>query len=341
MTAETPPPIAPTASTPPNAALLASNKTAAGELQSLALPAARSDRPVTLSHRIEYALTRLAFAALGRMSVDKASSLGGGFLRTIGPLLRPVSKRGEDNLRLIFPDWPEERIHETIKDVWENLGRTAAEYPHLNAFDPSHETPRVTVHISPIVQERRKTGAPSVLISGHFANWEVMPLVLNREGIDYAVIYRPVNNPLVDGLIIELRGEVMSRRMIPKGYDGARDAMKQLSAGRCVAMLADQKLNSGISAPLLGRDAMTPTAAARLALRYNVPVIPSSIVRRDGAHFDVYMRDPIAYESVGHMGTDVQNLTILINEAIGREILAHPEQWLWFHRRWPKEASTS
>lgn len=281
-------------------------------------------------------MTRLAFALLGRMSVDQASALGGKFLRTIGPMLRPVSRRGEENLRLIYPDWDEERIRETIKGVWENLGRTAAEYPHLAAFNPKIETPRVCVHISPIAEERRRRGAPSVLISGHLANWEVMPLVLNSEGIDYAVIYRPVNNPLVDGLIIKLRGEVMSQRMIPKGYNGARDAMKQLAAGRCVAMLADQKLNSGITAPLCGVPAQTPTAAARLSLRYNVPVIPSTIIRRNGAHFDVYMRDPIDYKPVGHMGTDVENLTILINEAIGREIMAFPEQWLWFHRRWKK-----
>lgn len=303
----------------------------------VALPQRRSNRKVTPGHWVEYALTRTAFALFKVLGVERASALAGGFTRFVGPLIRPVSKRAEDNMRHVFPDWSEEKIKATVRDVWENLGRTAAEYPHLSKFNPLAEESRVTVHVSNAAEIRRLQGDPSVLISGHFANWEVMPLVLHAEGIDYAVIYRPVNNPLVDELIIKLRGDIMSRRMIPKGYDGARDAMDQLKAGRCVAMLADQKLNSGVSIPLLGKPAMTPSAAARLAIRFGVPVIPSSIVRRKGARFDVYMREPIEFTPSGHTGKDVQTLTIKINEAIGREIEANPGQWLWFHRRWPKQ----
>ncbi|MBI1393739.1 MAG: lauroyl acyltransferase [Alphaproteobacteria bacterium] len=309
----------------------------AARQRDLELPPPRSNRPVTLVHRLEYVLVRLAFMLFAALGVDRASDLAGGVMRRLGPLVRPVSRRAEDNLRYVFPDWSDEKIRGTVAGIWENLGRTAAEYPHLAAFDPEKSVDRVSVNISPAAEARRKLGAPSVLISGHFANWEVMPLVLHSERIDYAVIYRPVNNPLVDKLIVRLRGEVMSRRMIAKGYDGARDAMAQLKAGRCVAMLADQKLNSGIAVTLLGRRAMTPTAAARLAVRFGVPVIPSAIVRRGGARFEVTMRDPIAFKPTGRTGEDVGRLTQLINDAIGREIEAHPEQWLWFHRRWPKE----
>ena len=307
----------------------------------IALPPRRSNRAITWQYRIEFTLAKATFWALSKLSVDQASSFGGGFLRTIGPWIKPVSQRAEDNLRRVFPDWSDDKIKSTIKGIWENIGRTAAEYPHLKEFDPAAPAPRVRTFISEQAEERRRKGLPSVLVSGHFANWEVMPLVLHKEGVDYAVIYRPVNNPLVDELIINMRGDVMSRRMIPKGYDGARDAMAQLKAGRAVAMLADQKLNSGISVPFLGRPAMTPTAAARLAIRFDVPVIPSAIVRRDGANFDVHMRDPIPFEPTGHTGTDVYNLTCAINEAIGREIRAHPEQWLWMHRRWPKASENS
>ncbi len=315
-----------------SAALLGPNGQADAQL-----PERRSNRPVTPLHWIEYGFTKAAFAIFSRMSVDDASRAGGNFLRTIGPLLGPASKRAEDNLRRVYPEWSEAKVKATVKDIWENLGRTVAEYPHLHAFDPTLENPRVTVHISEVAEQRREQGLPSVLISGHFANWEVMPLVLYREGVDYAVIYRPVNNPLVDELIIKLRGDVMSKRMIPKGYDGARDAMAQLKAGRCVALLADQKLNSGVSAPFLGHPAMTATAAARLSIRFGVPVIPSSIIRKDGAHFEIFMRDPIEYERTGHTGRDVYNLTVAINDAISADIKAHPSQWLWMHRRWPKE----
>ncbi len=324
----------------PDATQSAATAGSAAELadrqQSVSLPAARSNRPVTLGHRIEYAVTRAAFALFGALGPDAASDLAGGVARRLGPMIRPVSRRAENNMRHVFPEWSETKVRETVADVWENLGRTAAEYPHLAAFDPERGD-RVKVQVCQEAEERRKKGLPSILVSGHFANWEVMPLVLHSEKIDYAVIYRPVNNPLVDGHIINLRGEVMSRRMIPKGYDGARDAMAQLKSGRCIAMLADQKLNTGIPATLLGRRAMTPTAAARLAVRFGVPVFPSAIVRKGGARFEVFMRDAIEFEASGHTGRDVARLTQLINDAIGREIEAHPGQWLWFHRRWPME----
>ncbi|MEM6536694.1 MAG: lysophospholipid acyltransferase family protein [Pseudomonadota bacterium] len=304
---------------------------------SVALPTPRANRRITFSYRIEFLLVWLVFRLSALLGVDRASWLGGRIARTIGPLIKPVSKRAEDNMRHVYPDWPDDKIKSTVADVWENLGRTAAEYPHLAAFNPELDNSRIRVTISEKAEARRRRGEPSVLVSGHFANWEVMPLVLHAEKIDYAVIYRPVNNPLVDKIIIGLRGEVMSRRMIPKGYDGARDAMAQLKAGRCVAMLADQKLNTGIPASLLGKRAMTPTAAARLAIRFSVPVIPSKIVRKDGAYFDVTMKDPIEFEPTGHTGKDVETLTQLINDAIGQDIEAHPGQWLWMHRRWPKE----
>ncbi|MEO1015325.1 MAG: lysophospholipid acyltransferase family protein [Pseudomonadota bacterium] len=324
--------------TAPSSAATARTAAELAERQkAVALPSARSNRPVTFSHRIEYGLTRAAFALFRALGVDAASNLAGGAMRRIGPMIRPISRRAEENMRHVFPEWSEAKIRQTVAGVWENLGRTAAEYPHLSEFDPEKGSSRVKVHVCQEAEERREKGLPSVLISGHFANWEVMPLVLHAEKIDYAVIYRPVNNPLVDRHIIDLRGEVMSRRMIPKGYDGARDAMAQLKAGRCVAMLADQKLNTGIPATLLGRNAMTPTAAARLAIRFKVPVFPSAIVRTGGARFEVFMRDAIKFEPTGHTGNDVATLTQLINDAMSREIEAHPEQWLWFHRRWPKE----
>ena len=304
--------------------------------RALDLPPPRA-KPATLGHRFEYLLVRAGFALFAALGVDRASDLAGGVMRRVGPLIRPVTARAERNLRHVFPHWSEAQIRATVAGVWENLARTAAEYPHLGAFDPSIAGDRLEIEISPLAEARRREGLPSVLVSGHFANWEIMPLVLHAEKIDYAVIYRPVNNPLVDRLIVSLRGEIMSRRMIPKGYDGARDAMAQLRAGRCVAMLADQKLNSGVEATLLGRRAMTPTAAARLAIRFGVPVIPSAIVRTGGARFRVIMRDPIDFTPSGRTGDDVGRLTQLINDAIGREIEAHPSQWLWFHRRWPKE----
>lgn len=303
------------------------------------LPARRGNRPVTIGHRIEYLFVIFVLGLFRLLPVDAASSISGKALRFLGPLIRPISKRGEDNLRLIFPDWPEEKIRKTIADVWENLGRTAAEYAHLDKFSVNGEAPRIeAVGVDDILPVFDDPGR-AVFVSGHFANWEISGITANQMGMKFGIIYRSLNNPLVDEYIINKRARVTTRRQIPKGPSGARPLVDLLKDNACVAFLADQKLNAGgICVPFMGHDAMTAPAAARLAVRFKLPVIPISTERLDGARFRVTTHPPIAFQATGDLQKDVEALTIKINEALARDIRARPGQWLWFHRRWPKDA---
>ncbi len=301
-----------------------------------ALPARRANRPITIGHRLELFAARALFFLFGLIGVDAASALAGGFLRHAGPLVRPISRRAENNLRMIFPDWDETKIRRVTADIWENLGRTAAEFNHLEELVPFGPDSRVEV----VGEARLRTVAagagPAIFVSGHFANWEAMSIAFYAAGVEYATVYRAANNPLVDELIINMRAKVMSRALIPKGKRGGRALIETLKAGRSLAMLVDQKLNDGIAAPFLGREAMTAPAAARLSLKFSAPVIPVSAERLKGAHFRVTVHEPIAFAPSGDVTADVLALTTLINQHLERDILARPEQWLWMHRRWPK-----
>ncbi len=303
------------------------------------LPQRRGNRPVTFGHRIEFAFVVAMLSFFRLFPVDFASKALGALLRTIGPLLRPISKRGEDNLRLIFPDWSEEQVRKTIADVWENLGRTAAEYAHLDKFSVDGEDPRIVAEgVDDILHVFDDPGR-AVFVSGHFANWEISGITANQLGLRFGVIYRSLNNPLVDELIIARRAKTTTRRQIPKGPAGARPLVDLLKDNCSIAFLADQKLNAGgIRVPFLGRLAMTAPAAARLAVRFKLPVIPISTERLNGAHFRVTTHPPIDFAATGDLPKDVEALTIKINEALERDIRDRPGQWLWLHRRWPKEA---
>ncbi|MFN3960457.1 MAG: lysophospholipid acyltransferase family protein [Parvularculaceae bacterium] len=304
------------------------------------LPAPRSNRPITLAHRVEYALALAAGGFFRLVGVDAASAIAGGFLRAIGPLLGPIQQRGAANLRLAFPDWTQEQIDETLRDVWENLGRTAAEFSHLETFIPGSGD-RVEIEGAEKFDAVIASGRPAIFVSGHFANWEVMSIVMHAVGLNYGVIYRAANNPLVDGLIIRTRAKVMSRRQIPKGKRGGREMIEALKAGASLAMLVDQKLTSGgVPSPLFGRPAMTAPAAARLALKFGVPVIPLWIERRHGARFRLTVGDPVAVALTGDATIDAQALTDRINVEIERMIRKQPGQWLWLHRRWGKEVTS-
>lgn len=304
----------------------------------IALPAPRSNRPVTIAHRAEYALA-LALGAFFRLvGVDAASWIAGKFTRLIGPMIGPIQHRGRVNLKIAFPEMAEDDANAVLRDVWENLGRTTAEFAHLEKFAPDAAAPRVEIvgleKLGAILDGER----PAIFVSGHFANWEVMSIALHALGVDYGIIYRAANNPLIDGLIIKERARVMSRRQIPKGKRGGRDMIEALKAGASLAMLVDQKLTSGgVPSPLFGKPAMTAPAAARLALKYGAPVIPCVVERRYGARFRVTAHDAIAFAPSGDINADTQKLTDLINLELEKMIRARPGQWLWLHRRWGKE----
>lgn len=302
----------------------------------IALPAARADRAVTLAHRLEYAALKGLLFFFRIIGVDAASALAGRFMRLVGPLLRPISRRGEDNLRLIFPDWSEAEIRRTIAGVWENLGRTAAEFAHLEKFTPGAPGSRVEVVGADRLKDMRDSGRPHLFVSGHFANWETMAILLHGAGVDSALVYRAANNPLADRLIIERRARVMTRLQIPKSRRSVRAMIDAMASGRSLAMLVDQKLNDGVAAPFLGREAMTSTVTAKLSLKFGAPIVTASVERVGRARLRIAVHEPLDYAPTGDAARDALALTTMINERLEKDIRARPEQWLWLHRRWSK-----
>lgn len=301
------------------------------------LPAARSNRPVTLGHRIEFGAVALLVGFFRLIGVDAASFIAGKTLRFVGPLLRSISRRAEENLRAAFPDWSEDKIMATTRDVWENLGRVGGEFAHLDRFTASGENPRVTFEGEEKVLGKIDAQRPAIFVTGHFANWEVGAVAALEAGLKYAIVYRAANNPLVDAFIIKQRARLMTATQIPKGKTSVLMIVKAIKTGASLGLLVDQKLNDGIPAPFFGRDAMTTPAPAWIALRYALPIFPVTVQRRSGAHFTLKVHDPLEFSPTGDNDADVAALTAEINAVIEREIRERPGEWLWLHRRWPKE----
>lgn len=302
--------------------------------EKIALPERRANRPITLAVRAEYAAYRALDAAFRVAGLDFASGIAGGAMRFIGPLIGPITARARTNLDIALPDLSEREKKAIIAAAWENLGRVAAEFAHLEKFR-FEEGGRVVVEGMENVEALRASGKPAILVSGHFANWEVMPRVLYDAGVDYALLYRALNNPLIDEFVIARRGAVMTRRQIPKDSGGV-DLLHALAQGVSLALLVDQKLNGGVEARFFGAAAMTAPAPARLALRFDAPVVPVGLQRMKGARFKVLIRKPIDFTPTGDRQADSLTLTQRINDALEREIRESPRDWLWFHRRWAR-----
>ena len=300
---------------------------------------AHRQKPISLAHRLEYFSLISLFSIFKIAGLDASSFIAGKFCRLTGPLIRPVSKRAENNLTHVYPDMPANEVKRITRDIWENLGRTAAEFAHIEKFFSTkdgkfHNTDRLKIDGIEVLEDIAANPRPVIFVSAHIANWEIMPALFQAIGIDYAYIYRPANNLLVNKVIEKIRLENMSPSAIKKGQKGVRSLIEALRNKQALAILVDQKLNDGIEAPLLGKPAMTAPLAARLSIKFNTPLIPVSISRGNGAQFHVKVLDPIAYSTTGDETKDILHVTTKINDFLGTMINEHKGQWLWFHRRW-------
>lgn len=303
----------------------------------IALPAPRSNRPVTFMNRVEAAAMDGLVALVRLIGMDASSALFGRTMRFVGPRIGSVQKKGLRNLRLVYPDMSEADRREILAEVWENIGRIGAEMAHLDKLKPLETESRVDVEGMEILQELIRKGGPMIFFSGHFANWEVMAPTLFRAGLKAALIYRAYNNPLLDEKIIAWRARVMSRWQVPKGIEGSREVIRVLREGYALCLMLDQKLNTGIPVPFMGHEAMTAPAAARLALKFDAPLVPIQLIRTEGAHFKFICHEPLTCTLSGDATEDTKRISQAVNDKLEEFVRAHPGQWLWLHQRWPKE----
>ena len=295
-------------------------------------PPVRALAPVPWGYRLEAWAASICIAILRALPLDLASAIGGSVGRWIGPRLR-VSNLARRNLRTALPELSEPQIEAIVRGMWDNLGRVAAEYPHLRhirVFDPGNRVEACGIeHLDRALGAGRRV----ILFGGHLGNWEIAALGAAQYGLDIAQIYRAPNNPLIDRLVTRLRGG--GSELIPKGTIASRRAVAALRRGGHVSLLADQKLNEGIAVPFFGRPAMTAPALALLALRFDCTVLPARVERLHGAHFRLTLYPPLDVPRSGDRDADILALMTAVNATLEGWIRERPEQWFWVHSRWP------
>lgn len=286
-----------------------------------------------LSHLLEGAAALLLYGFFRLLPVAGASALGGFLARAVGPLLS-VSRRARRNLQRAMPEIDEAGARRIVSAMWDNLGRVAAEYAHLDKYRVYDPGGRIEMIGAENIRAQGEAGQRAIFFSGHFGNWEVATLAVTQAGLGVAEIYRAANNPIVDAIINHARSAVGSE-LVPKGTIAARRALAAIQEGRHLAMLVDQKMNDGIPVPFFGRNAMTAPALARLALRYDCAVVPVRVDRLPRARFRITAEQPLDYRHTGNAQADTLALMTQVNQVLERWIRERPDHWFWLHRRWP------
>ncbi|MFN7452649.1 MAG: lysophospholipid acyltransferase family protein [Alphaproteobacteria bacterium] len=280
---------------------------------------------------IEYILARLFFTLMGWLPARQASNFGGWLGRSIGPYIGRT-KLARRQMAEHLPHLSEAEREAAITAMWDNLGRTLCEYPHLAK---GTLVPYLDISGVEFIAHAKASPTSMLFFTAHLGNWETMPLASALKGLKFHIVYRPPNNPLIDQLLDRIR-MTYGAGHYGKGREGARGFMRAIAKGEAIGLVVDQKDNEGALLPFLGSPAMTMTSAAKLALKYRLMVIPARSIRRRGIEQEVIFYPPLVLPE-GEDESAILALTQQFNDLISVWVREHPEQWFWLHRRWPKK----
>ncbi len=294
-----------------------------------------------LRHLLEGAGLETALAASRTLGIDRASDLGGRIFRTLGPRV-PLHRTGERNLRRVLPELADADRRQVLQGMWENLGRVLFEFPHLRDLDPlvpdlaprPDGAARFEVHGLEILEDLQRRNQPAVFASAHLANWEMGALVLVRAGLPMTIVYRQAENPWANRII---QGHRPAGVEYIRKWRAGRALLEAVRHRRSIGVLNDQKLAEGPLVELLGVPARTAPAAASLALRESLPLLPLRVERREQASFRITIEPALPVPS-GALDRRERTLVLLrtLNDRFSAWIRARPDEWLWVHRRWPE-----
>lgn len=286
-----------------------------------------------LKYIIEYIPLKVFYLICSFLPLEKASSFGARLVSFIGPFLKK-SKIAKTQIRERLPHLSEEDINRHIKDMWRNLGRVLAEYPHLRTLtDPKNKY--VEFHDPHGVMDALKQGQKTFFFSAHMANWDLLQsFVYMHFNESFTGIYRAPNNPYARKLLAKMRQVAPHLETIAKSSKGARDLIKHMQDGKHIGLLVDQKYNQGMAVPFLGQEAMTSTSFISLCQKYEYQLVPSHLVRIEECHFKLTLEKPIQLFNEKESKRNEYDVMCEIHGHVESWIKQNPAQWIWMHRRW-------
>jgi KDO2-lipid IV(A) lauroyltransferase len=286
--------------------------------------------PVTrLRHTIEYIAFLAIAGAIRALPLEIASRWSGAGWRLVAPRLRR-HERALNNLTLAFPERSPAEIQQIALDMWDNLGRTFAEFFHLDEIVNSD---RIQLERPELFEALRERGGGMVACSLHMANWEIISQAVIRIGKIPAGVYQKITNPLVDRYVNAVRAPYYPGGLMEKSPRTARTLLRYAREGGCAAFLADQREGRGVDAVFFGRPAPSATFPALVARSTDAPLYVFRAKRLDGVRFSLRF-EQVAVPQTADREADAAAATRAMQSAFERMILEAPEQWMWAHRRW-------
>ena len=282
-----------------------------------------------IKYFIQFIFANFSLIIFKILGPSVSSNISGKIFEIIGPIFRS-KKIIHSNLKKAFPDIQSDRLNILTKLMWNNYGRVFSEYIFLKEFRSGKLVSNIKIEGQEILDEIKKTNKPVVFVSGHFSNFELMAMCIEKHGISLSAIYRPLNNIFLNIFMERIRTKYICKKQIKKGIGGMRKLIDLKKKNFSTALMIDQRVSEGIRLNFFNQEAFTTTIPAQMVKKFNMPVVPVFIERVKGINFKIRIYEPKNFSE----NATINSITLELNKILEKMILNKPEYWIWSHNRW-------
>ena len=283
----------------------------------------------SIKYFIQFLVISLLFLVFKILGISLASYLSGKILSFLGPFFRSKNLI-ESNILKAFPNLPKNEIKKISKKMWVNYGKILAEYIFIKDFRKSKLGNNIKLEGKEILEKINKNNEPVIFVSGHFNNFELMAMQIEKSGINLAAIYRPLNNKFLNFLMERIRKKYICQNQIKKGISGTKQLLTFFKKKTSIALMIDQRVSQGIESDFFDSKALTTTIPAQFVKKFKCKIVPVYIERLKDINFKLTIHNPIIYSD----NETIESITLDLNRQLEKLILKNPDQWIWSHNRW-------
>jgi len=282
-----------------------------------------------IKYFFEFIFIIFFFFIFKMIGYKKASNFGEIIGKIFGPLFRSSQKiqKNLDGSKIVNSKIERENI---VNKMWGNYGRIFAEYVFIKNFRKNDLSHNLKITGEDILMKIKDQKKPVIFISGHFNNFELMAMQIEKSGIDLAAIYRPLNNKFLNPIMEKIRKNYICKKQIKKGLTGTKELLNHFKKGTSIALMIDQRVTQGIKSNFFGVPALTTTIPAQFVKKFNCEIVPVYIERKDKYFFRLEIFNPIKFSK----SDDIENITLRLNKILEEMVKKNPDQWIWTHDRW-------
>ena len=282
-----------------------------------------------IKYFLQFLIIITLFAIFKILGIKISSFISGKLFELIGPFFRS-KKIIDENIKRAFPKIEHDEITKIKSSMWNNYGRVFAEYMFIKNFRNNSLNKNIIVEGKEILEDIKKNNKKVIFISGHFSNFELMAMQIEKFGIKLATIYRPLNNIFLNSIMERIRKKYICKNQIKKGIGGLKELMKLNKNDYSTALMIDQRVSEGSKVNFFNEKAFTTTIPAQLIKRFNISIVPIFIERFDDIKFEMTVHRPINFSD----DNSIEDITENLNGIIEKMIIKNPKHWIWSHNRW-------